>query len=117
MSSFDSITTNFNRMRNEQVSDKHIQAILYCNACFSFLNFLIILIIAIQLGPVVSDAGILINDASDSLHDFSILIPDVQQIMPEAQNTTRILGHMIPRINRGMCILDQLCLQDPSCSL
>ena len=29
MSSFDSITANFNRMRNEQVSDKHIQAILY----------------------------------------------------------------------------------------
>ena len=78
---------------------------------------MIILIIAIQLGPVVNDAGILINDAADSLHDFSILIPDVQRIMPEAQNTTRILGHMIPRINRGMRILDQLCLQDPSCSL
>ena len=36
MSSFDSITTNFNRMRNEQVSDKHIQAILY-RMCISKL--------------------------------------------------------------------------------
>lgn len=116
MSSFDSIATNFNRMEKKEITDKHLKAI-YCNACFSFLNFFIMLIIAIQLGPVVKDAGILINDASTSLHDFSIIIPEVQQLIPEAQNTTRILGHMIPRINQGMDILKQLCIQDPACSL
>lgn len=116
MSSFDSITTNFNRMEKKEITDKHLKAI-YCNACFSFLNFFIMLIIAIQLGPVVKDAGILINDASTSLHDFSIMIPEVQQLIPEARNTTRILGHMIPRINQGMDILKQLCIQDPACSL
>ena len=33
MSSFDSITTNFNRMERNEISDKHLKAI-YCNSCF-----------------------------------------------------------------------------------
>ena len=116
MSSFDSITTNFNRMERNEITNKHIKAI-YCNTCFSFFNFLIMFIIAIQLGPVVKDAGILINDASTTLHDFSIIVPDVQRLMPEARNTTLILGRMIPSINQGMSILNQICTQMPKCHL
>jgi hypothetical protein len=70
-----------------------------------------------MLGPVVNDAGVLINDASQSLDDFSIIIPEVNKLIPEAMNTTRILGHMIPKINQGMYILRQLCLQYPECQL
>ena len=70
-----------------------------------------------MLGPVANDAGLLINDASQSLDDFSIMIPEVNKLIPEAMNTTRILGHMIPKINQGMHILHQLCLQDPECQL
>ena len=51
MSSFDSITTNFNRMDPNEITNKHIKAI-YCNACFSFFNFIIMVIIAIQPGYV-----------------------------------------------------------------
>ena len=91
--------------------------LLYCNTCMVFIHFIILLIIAIEISPLVHDASILISDAGDTLRDFSILIPKINQLIPEAQNTTRILGHMIPEINQGMHILRQLCLQDPQCYL
>tara|TARA_B110000008_G_C16944650_1_gene553913 strand:+ start:309 stop:542 length:234 start_codon:yes stop_codon:yes gene_type:complete len=74
-------------------------------------------VIAIEIIPLVNDANVLINDASASLHDLSVIMPKINVILPEAQNTTRILGHMIPEINQGMYILRQLCLQDPECYL
>ena len=43
------------------------------------------------------------------------MIPEINGLIPEAQNTTRILGHMIPRITQGMDILRQLCNQVPEC--
>ncbi len=90
---------------------------IYLNCCFSALSVLILIIIAGMLGPVAKDAGILINDAGDTLNDFSVMIPEINHLIPEAKNTTRILGHMIPRINQAMYILRQICLQDPECHL
>ena len=104
--------TNSNTIR--EVSLNHIR-IIYCNACFSAFTFLILLIIAIELGPVVNDAGVLIKDASISLKDFSILLPEINRILPEAQNTTRILGRMIPMIKNGMYQLNQICDVAPNC--
>ena len=114
--SFDSITSNFNSMETRSVSINHIRAI-YCNSALTFINLIIILIIAVQLGPVVLDAGTLITDASASLRDFSILLPEVSIILPEAQNTTRILGQLIPDIKRGMNEIAQLCYESPGCLL
>jgi len=113
--SFNSITSNFNRMETRSVSINHIRAI-YCNSALTFINLIIMLIIAIQLGPVVQDAGTLITDASVSLHDFSILLPEVNIIIPEAQNTTRLLGQLIPDIKQGMSEISQLCNESPFCS-
>ena len=90
---------------------------IYLNCAFSFLAFFILIIIAATLTPVAHDASILIKDAGKSLNDFSILIPEINGLIPEARNTTRILGHMIPRINEGMYILKQLCLQVPQCHI
>lgn len=90
---------------------------IYLSCICTIINFLLLFIIAVMLGPVAHDAGILINDAGKSLDDFSIMIPEINGLIPEAQNTTRILGHMIPRINQGMFILRQLCNQDPACHL
>ena len=90
--------------------------IIYCNTFFSCLIFIVLLIIAVQLGPVVSDAGVLIDDASVSLKDFSILIPEINNLIPEAKNTTRILGHMIPLIKNGMRQLTLLCNEAPGCN-
>tara|TARA_B110000495_G_scaffold196090_1_gene204482 strand:+ start:348 stop:683 length:336 start_codon:yes stop_codon:yes gene_type:complete len=90
---------------------------IYLNCCFSALSVLILIIIASMLGPVAKDAGILIKDAGDSLKDFSIMIPEINGLIPEAKNTTRILGHMIPKIIQGMNILKQLCIQDPECHI
>lgn len=45
------------------------------------------------------------------------MMPEINKLIPEAKNSTRILGHMIPRINQGLYILRQICLQDPSCHL
>jgi len=104
--------TNSNTIR--EVSLNHIK-IIYCNACFSAFTFIILLVIAIQLNPVVNDAGILINDASSIIKDFSILLPEVNRILPEAQNTTRILGRMIPMIKNGMYQLNQICDVAPNC--
>lgn len=97
--------------------EKNQARAIYLNCVFSTISCLILFIIAIMLGPVAKDAGILINDASATLEDFSIMIPKVNGLIPEAQNTTRILGHMIPEINQGMSILRQLCIQDPGCHL
>jgi len=97
------------------LSINHVRAI-YITTFLSSLIFLILLILAIELVPVIKDAGILINDASLTLNDFSIMIPEINGLIPEAKNTTRILGHMIPEINQGMRILAQLCLESPKCS-
>jgi len=91
--------------------------VLYCNTIMVFFHFIILFIIAVEIIPLVKDANILINDAGKLLHDFSIIMPKINTLIPEAQNTTRILGHMIPEITQGMHILRQLCLQDPECSL
>jgi hypothetical protein len=97
-----------------ELSINHLR-VLYCNSFFSCLSFFVLLIIASQISPVVTDAGILINDASVSLKDFSILIPEINNLIPEAKNTTRILGHMIPVIKNGMRQLTLLCDEAPNC--
>jgi len=103
---------------NERFSLERNQVIaIYLNCCFSTLAFLVLVIIAANLTPVVQDAGILIKDAGESLNDFSIMIPEINKLIPEAKNSTRILGHMIPRINQGIRILIQICVQDPGCHL
>ena len=112
--SFDYITSNFNNMGSREISAMQTRFI-YCNAFCSFLNFLIMLIMAIQIGPVIQDAGILIKDASISLRDFSVLLPEVKGLIPEALNTTRILGQLIPTINKGMDQIEQLCMESPTC--
>ena len=91
--------------------------LLYLNTCMMCLHFLILIIIASMLGPIASDAGVLINDASTTLHDFGNIMPKINKLIPEAQNATRILGHMIPEINEGIKILKQMCRQDPTCYL
>ena len=91
--------------------------VLYCNTFMVFLHLLILIIVAVEIAPLVGDASILIHDATDTLHDFSVLMPKINSLIPEAQNTTRILGRLIPEINQGMYILRQLCLQDPQCHL
>ena len=102
----------------ERLSVERNQVIaIYLNCFFSFLSFLVLIIMVSTLSPVINDASILIKDAGDSLNDFSIMIPEINILMPEARNTTRILGQMVPRINQGMYILRQLCIQDPSCHL
>ena len=97
--------------------DRNQAYVIYLNCVCSALSLLVLIIIASMLGPVVNDAGVLINDASQTMDDFSIMIPEVNKLIPEAMNTTRILGHMIPKINQGMFILHHLCLQDPECQL
>jgi len=104
--------TNSNTIR--EVSLNHIR-IIYCNACFSALSFLILLIIAIELNPIIKDGSILIKDASLSLKDFSILLPEINRILPEARNTTLILERMIPMIKNGMYQLNQICVEAPNC--
>ena len=89
--------------------------LLYLNTCMMCIHFLILIIIAAMLGPVANDAGVLINDASTTLHDFGTIIPKINLLIPEAENATRILGHMIPEISEGIKILKQICQQDPSC--
>ena len=119
--SFDSITSSFNRMEVSDIPINHVRAI-YCNSCLTFINLIIMIIIAIQISPLVKDAGTLITDASISVHDFSILLPEIRtmlpevsNILPEAQNTTRILGKLIPEIRQGMTEIAQLCVASPSC--
>jgi hypothetical protein len=103
---------------NERLSLERNQVIaIYCNSFFSFLNFLILFIIAVELGPVVKDAGILLKDVGVTLKDISIMVPEINRLIPEARNTTLILGHMVPEINQGMYILRQLCIQDSICHL
>ncbi len=107
------LNDSFDRIKNN-LQRNHI-LMIYCNTFFSFSIFIILIIIASQLSPVVNDAGILINDASENLKDFSILIPKINNLIPEAQNTTRILGRMIPMIRNGMHQLRQLCYEAPEC--
>jgi len=103
---------------NEKISLERNQVIaIYANCFISFLLFFILVGIAATLSPVAKDAGILINDAGTTLKDITIMIPEINQLIPEAQNTTRILGHFIPRINQGLYILRQICTQDPQCHL
>lgn len=104
---------DYQRMR-EEVHLNQNKAIYVTCVC-TLINFLLLFIIAVMLGPVAHDAGILINDAGKSLADLSIMIPEINRLIPEARNTTLILGHMIPRITQGMDILRQLCNQDPAC--
>ena len=52
-----------------------------------------------------------------TLKDITIMVPEINKLIPEAKNTTRILGHFIPRINQGLYILRQICAQDPQCHL
>ena len=89
--------------------------VLYLNTCMMCIHFLILIIIAAMLAPVAKDAGVLISDASTTLHDLGTIIPKINLLIPEAENATRILGHMIPEINEGIKILKQMCQQDPSC--
>ena len=101
---------------NEKYSLEKNQVIaIYLNCIFSSVLVLTMIIIAATISPLANDANILINDASQSLNDFSIMIPEVNGLIPEAKNTTRILGHMIPEITRGLSILKQICRQDPGC--
>ncbi len=103
---------------NEKYSLEKNQVIaIYLNCVFSSVLVLIMIIIAATISPLVNDANILINDAGQSLNDFSIMIPEINGLIPEAKNTTRILGHMIPRITQGLHILRQICIQDPNCHL
>ena len=103
---------------NERFSlEKNIVIAIYLNSFFSTLMFVVMVVIASTLTPVANDASILIKDAGISLNDFSVLIPEINGLIPEAQNTTRILGRMIPQINQGMYILRQMCRQDPACHL
>jgi hypothetical protein len=106
---------SYQQMREEVHLDQN--KAIYVTCVCTLINFLILFIIAVMLGPVAHDAGILINDAGKSLVDLSIMIPEINHLIPEARNTTRILGHMIPKINQGMYILRQLCNQDPACHL
>jgi|UniRef100_A0A6C0BXZ6 hypothetical protein len=107
------LNDGFKNIKNS-LNKNHI-LMIYCNTFFSFSIFIILIVIASQLSPVVNDAGILINDASENLKDFSILIPRINNLIPEAQNTTRILGHLIPMIKNGMHQLRQLCHEAPGC--
>ena len=107
--------TSYQQMREEGYVNQN--KAIYVTCLCTLINFLILFIIAVMLGPVAHDAGILINDAGKSLIDLSIMIPEINGLIPEAQNTTRILGHMIPRITQGMDILRQLCNQVPECHL
>ena len=103
---------------NEKLSLERNQVIaIYLNCVLSFILFFILVGIAATLSPVAKDAGILINDAGTTIKDITIMIPEINQLIPEAQNTTRILGHFIPRINQGLYILRQICSQDPQCHL
>lgn len=103
---------------NEKLSLERNQVLaIYLNCFFSAMFFFILVGIAATLSPLANDAGILINDAGVTLKDISIMVPEINQLIPEAQNTTRILGHFIPRINQGLYILRQICAQDPSCHL
>jgi hypothetical protein len=103
MSTYRELNERFSLERNQVIA-------IYANCFFSALVFLVLVILAATLTPVAQDASVLIKDAGLTLKDFSIIIP-------EAQNTTRILGHMVPEITQGMHILRQLCLQDPECHL
>jgi len=108
----------YNRLTSDnetiELSINHLR-VLYCNSFFSCLSFVILIIIAAQIGPVVTDAGFLINDASVSLKDFSILIQEINNLIQEEKNTTRILGHLIPVIKNGMRQLTLLCDEAPNC--
>ena len=91
--------------------------ILYCNTCFVVIQFFILFIVALQVGPLVNDATVLIHDAGESLKDLAELIPAVNNLMPKAENTTFVLAKMIPEINQGLRILKQICSDDPRCSI
>ncbi len=109
------MSSTYNELSERLSLDKNQVRAIYLNCCFSAINLLILFIIATMIGPLVNDASILIKDAGSTLNDFSIMMPEISSLIPEAKNTTRILGHMIPRINQGMHILNQLCIQDPEC--
>ena len=110
MNRYQQINENFSLERNQVIA-------IYTNCFISFLLFFILVGIAATLSPVAKDAGILINDAGTTLKDITIMIPEINKLIPEAKNSTRILGHMIPRINQGIRILIQICIQDPGCHL
>ena len=105
----------YNRLEevNNNVNMKYVQ---YCNLCFTIMLFIIMLIIAVEVGPLAKDASILIRDASETLQDYSQLVPKINGLIPEAQNTTRILGHLIPEIKEGLKIMRSLCYAEPKCS-
>ena len=56
------LNDGFKNIKNS-LNKNHI-LMIYCNTFFSFSIFIILIVIASQLSPVVNDAGILINDAS-----------------------------------------------------
>mgnify|MGYP006099683233 CR=1 FL=1 len=95
--------------------EKHVTKVIYCNVMMTCVSFFTLFILAIEISPVVNDAGILINDASNNLKDFSIILPEISTILPEARNTTRILGQLVPEIKEGMSILHQQCMHDKNC--
>ena len=111
------MSTTYFEIKDRLTLERNQVIAIYLNCVFSFFAFFILIIIAATLTPVANDASILIKDAGKSLNDFSILIPEINGLIPEAKNTTRILGRMNPRINQGMFILKQLCIQDPECHL
>jgi len=109
------MSNSYNELKETLNLENTQRGAIYLNCVFSTLTFIVLIVIAATLTPIAQDAGILIKDAGVTLKDISSMIPELNILMPEAQNTTRILGNMIPEISRGMDILDQLCLQFPSC--
>jgi hypothetical protein len=97
--------------------EKHQAVAIYMNCCFSFMSFIVLLVIIGELGPIAIDAGILIKDAGTTLNDISAMIPEISNLIPEARNTTLLLGQMIPKVNQGMYILRQICVKYPGCHL
>ncbi len=106
---------SYRRLDEVVERNTNIKYVAYCNLCFTFLLFIIMIAIATELSPLAKDAGILIKDAGETLNDYGILVPKINGLIPEAQNTTRILGRLIPEIKQGMRILAQLCYNDPNC--
>ena len=88
---------------------------IYLNCFFSAISVSILIFIVVMLDPLTKDASILIHHANDKLNEFSNLIPEFYDLIPVAKNTTEVLTDMIPKINKAMDILHQICEQDPVC--
>lgn len=93
-------------LEDQLLPPQHTHKTVVLGGCFGAMLFIQFILICVMVGVI----GIIAPE-------LNRVLDDVNTMLPQMHNSIIILAKMMPDINDGMVILDDLCNAAPGCQI